>query len=199
MTRPMYADRSDDISEYSKAMAKCKGLLKNPTPNRCSHFARKGRDGKPEPDYADLDKVIDTIREAAAKCDLDWTHEFQPLGDRWVICLEIVHGESGQWRRSYLPFPTECQPMQQAGAATFFRRIMLCSAFGLAADRDDDGVTANDAAANHDAAKTLKLQKMVAEALSKAATDEAKQKVLARAQAKVDAGELDQTFVDSLA
>lgn len=199
MTRPLYADRSDEIGEYSKAMSKCKGMLKNPTPNRVSHFAKRGKDGKPEPDYADLDKVIDTIRDAATKCDLDWTIEYQPMGDRWAICLEIVHGESGQWRRSYLPFPVDCQPMQQVGASTFFRRLLLCSSFGLAADRDDDGQTANDAAANDSAAKSLKLQKMVAEAFAKADTDEAKKKVLARAQAKVDSGELAQSFVDSLA
>ena len=198
MTRPLYADRSEEIGALSAALAKCQRELRNPTPNRVSHFAKKGRDGKPEPDYADLDKIIDTIREPAAKNDLSYSFDYVPKGEGWVLCLELVHGESGQWKRSHLPFNTDARPMEQAVASTYFKRMLLCGAFCIAADRDDDGVIADNAHISAEADRTIRAKKMLTEKWAACQSDEDREKFRKGSAKTVSSGAVAQEWVDQL-
>lgn len=97
--------------------------------------------GKFAYDYADLESVWATCREALSTNGLA---VFQPPaaeGARVVLTTLLVHGESGQWMRSELEMIAQGGNAQAIGSAiSYARRYSLMGMLGLVAkDEDDDG------------------------------------------------------------
>lgn len=143
-TQSLWQEASEHLDQLFAAHATALGQMKN-APRTCvSHFAKKGPDGKPIPDYADLATVIDTIRAALAANGLSVTQTFMPFGDDGTLMLVTTLGhKSGQFQRSYLPMKGNVAPQQLASTATYLKRVALCAVVGIAADDDDDGQQAN--------------------------------------------------------
>lgn len=140
----VWAATSGEVNELSEAMALAFGQLTNVVRNKVSHFAKKGKDGTPIPDYADLASCFDCIRKAYSANGLSILQTFHPYGEDGTIYLvTTVRHKSGQFERSYLPMAGKIPPQELAKAATYLKRIALCAIVGIAADDDDDGEQAN--------------------------------------------------------
>lgn len=166
-TRSLWQEASESLDLLFAAHAAALGELKN-APRTCvSHFAKKGADGKPIPDYADLATVLDTVRTALSKNGLSVTQSFMPFGDdgTTMVLVTTMGHKSGQFQRSYVPMKCNVAPQQMAATATYLKRMALCALVGVAADDDDNGEQAEKghvtAAVNDESRIVLALQKKV--------------------------------------
>ena len=191
-------NRSEEIGEITKALAKVQAELKNPVPNRVSHFAKRGKDGKAQPDYADLDAVEDLIRKPCGKYDISHSCELEMVGDIPCVRLIVAHGESGQWRSSFLNVSPGLSPQEFMASMTYHRRCLLCAFFGIAADRDDDGTTAEAAHARNAAELASRTKKAMEKEWEKCKSDEDRDSWKKRAKKPVEAGVVTQEWVDEL-
>ena len=91
-TQSLWQEASEHLDMLFAAHSTAIGQLKN-APRTCvSHFAKKGPDGKPIPDYADLATVIDTARAALAANGLSVTQTFMPFGEDGTLMLVTTLG-----------------------------------------------------------------------------------------------------------
>ena len=144
-TQSLWQEASEHLDQLFKAHAKALGELRN-APRTCtSHFAKRGQDGKPIPDYADLATIFDTLRGPLASNGLSVTQTFMPYGDdgSTMMLVSTLGHASGQFQRSYLPMKGNVPPQTLASTATYLKRVALCALVGIAADNDDDGVQAS--------------------------------------------------------
>lgn len=198
-TQSLWQEASEHLDQLFLAHAKALGQLRN-APRTCvSHFAKRGKDGQPIPDYADLAGIFDTIRAALAANDLSVTQTFMPFGEDGTLMLVTTLGhKSGQFQRSYLPMKGNVQPQQLASSATYLKRIALCAIVGIAADSDDDGQQAN---VNHEEASAGDEQRWVT-AISKkiraADGKDARDAEIARARKGAREGKLSSASLQSL-
>jgi len=191
-------NRSEEIGEITKALAKVQAELKNPVPNRVSHFAKRGKDGKAQPDYADLDAVEDLLRGPCGKHGLSHSAELYREGDVRVLSLCVAHDESGQYRTTEVDVPNDVKPQEFMAALTYYRRGLLCAFFGIAADRDDDGTTAEAAHARNAAELASRTKKAMEKEWEKCKSDEDRDSWKKRAKKPVEAGVVTQEWVDEL-
>ena len=195
----LWVEASQTLDELFAAHAAACGQLRNAPRNCASHFAKKGQDGKPIPDYADLAIVWDTIRPALAANGLSITQSFMPHGtDGGMMLVTTLGHKSGQFQRSFLPLRGNVPPQQLAAAATYLKRVALCALVGIAADDDDDGVVANGAAAVAQVNNELLIVERAERALKDASTAEAKRKVLSHAERLVSDGTLPPSALERL-
>jgi hypothetical protein len=199
-TQSLWTEASEHLDQLFAAHAAALGQLKN-APRTCvSHFAKKGPDGKPIPDYADLATVFDTIRAALAANGLSVTQTFMPFGEdgSTLMLVTTLGHKSGQFQRSYLPMKANVPPQQLASTATYLKRVALCAVVGIAADDDDDGQQAN---ATH-ATATVSDEPRIVAALQKKlkAAKDAKGRAaeIARAQKGLSEGLLSQKSFDQI-
>lgn len=191
-------NRSEEIGEITKALAKVQAELKNPVPNRVSHFAKRGKNGVAEPDYADLDAIEDLLRGPCGKHGLSHNAELYREGNVRVLSLCVAHDESGQYRTTEVDVPNDVKPQEFMAALTYYRRGLLCAFFGIAADRDDDGTTAEAAAVRSQAERADKFKKAMVKAWEKCESDEDRENWKERAKAPVKEGLVSQQWVDEL-
>lgn len=129
---------SDTLGAIAPALAKAQAKLEH---------AAKGRDNEYfNSKYADLPKVIDTIKPVLAEHGLAIIQGFVPDETGVTIETRIIHS-SGEWISDEgLHLPAKKADAQAFGsAATYARRYALMALIGLAAD-DDDGNAAVAAA-----------------------------------------------------
>ena len=193
-----FRNRSDEIDQLTTALAKVQAELKNPVPNRVSHFAKRGKDGTAQPDYADLDAVEDLIRKPCGKYDISHDCELEMIGDIPCLRLVVAHGESGQWRSSYIHMSPQLRPQEFLATLTYYRRCLLCAFFGIAADRDDDGTTAEAAHARNAAELASRTKKAMEKAWAKCESDEDRDNWKERAKKPLAEGIVTQEWVDEL-
>lgn len=183
---------SDDMTELFAAHAAALGELRNAPHTAANHFAKKGKDGRPIANYADLATVLDTIRPVLAKHGLSVMQAFVERGDNggnWCLVTTLGH-KSGQYARSYLPMRADMEPQKFAGAATYYKRIALCAVLGIASEDDDDGEVAQQAASTTQAADSGQRESMAIKALNAAKTAADRAAIVAKAQGYVSAGTL---------
>ena len=199
-TQSLWTEASEHLDQLFAAHAAALGQLKN-APRTCvSHFAKKGPDGKPIPDYADLATVFDSIRAALAANGLSVTQTFMPFGEdgSTLMLVTTLGHKSGQFQRSYLPMKANVAPQQLASTATYLKRVALCAVVGIAADDDDDGQQAN---ATH-ATATVNDEPRIVAALQKKlkAAKDAKGRAaeIARAQKGLSEGLLSKKSFDQI-
>lgn len=98
--------------------------------------------------YANLESVIEALREPLAKGGLSYTQLSSPVemgeGFTWCAVTRIMH-TSGQWIEGYYPIicakPND--PQAFGAAYSYARRYALSAAFGVA-QVDDDAEAAMD-------------------------------------------------------
>lgn len=134
----------DTQAELSAALVAAQADLRAPIKNR--EVTVRSDKGNYKFKYATFDGIIeDVLRPALPKHGL-WFVQFVRDGQ---MVTRIIHA-SGQFLDAGVPMPGLPNEPQKAGSAlSYFKRYSLCSAFGLAAEEDDDG---NMASGNHYAA-----------------------------------------------
>lgn len=188
MDRPvLFGERSPSIGELTKAHSTALGQMRNAPRNQKGHYGR----------YADLGTIIDAIRKPFAENGLRFSQEFQPFGDQWVLVTELSH-VSGEWQRSALPINHKLKPQDFAAAATYMKRIALSAIAGIAAEDEDDGVSAQTSAMVSEVEDGMRYEKIIREKWMAADSDERRNEVIERAKKGVEKGMLRQEFVDSL-
>jgi hypothetical protein len=157
---------SPALDKLFEAKSKALGQLRNAPRTSKSHFGL----------YADLATVFDTIRKPLSDNGLDVIQCFVPYGEQYVMLVTTLGHNSGQFIRSFLPIKSNLPPQQLAATATYLKRVELAAIVGVAAEDEDDGETAQRAAAQQAATDTDRIEKAL---MSKAR--------VARDQAGIDA------------
>lgn len=115
----------------AKAQAKISGAVKE---SKNPHLNSK---------YANLESVIEALREAFAENGLAQVQHPGPVVDGKLSLVTLITHESGQWMRSYMTADTERNKqgnltLQELGKAiTYMRRYALSAAAGLTQIDDD--------------------------------------------------------------
>lgn len=189
----------EGTGKIAAALAKA---IPNVTPlvrNRSSHFARKGPDGRPVYDYADLAQCHKAASKALAEQGLVVVQTLtnNTEGDM-VLCTQLLHS-SGEWIESNMPIKASlANPQQVAAAITYARRTAYCAIVGMAADDDDDGTAAEETAARSTQEDSARVEKLAMDALMSAKDGPARAKVLALAEQRAGEGTLPKASLDRL-
>ena len=129
-------EMSEQINEVAKALAKAQGEMKSCVKDGISKFMAKGKEVVFE--YSTIDSVLSCAIDCLSKNELcvvqDLTH-----GDKGIFVETRLIHSSGQWF-SFGPFHMPCvmSAHEIAGATTYARRYTLCSAMGIAGEKDND-------------------------------------------------------------
>jgi len=127
------------IDKLAMALAKAQSEMTNP---KKTHTAT----GKSfSYHYADLAEIIDTVRPVLSKHGIAYVQVVRSNGKN-ILETRLIH-ESGQFLDSTYPLPETLMDAQAMGSAiTYARRYSLCAILGIAAEDDEDGLAATEAA-----------------------------------------------------
>jgi len=93
--------------------------------------------------YASLNAYIDASEEHLLENGLILVQAGNGSYSQPLIVATLIHPESGQWLKSYLPILNPKQDSQGLGASvTYMRRYSIATLLGLVSE-DDDGETAS--------------------------------------------------------
>jgi hypothetical protein len=96
--------------------------------------------GKQPAKYADLDSVVESVREPLTANGISWRHEMKNEDGGWVMVTVLDHGTSGTSIECPVPLFVDRQNMHGLKSAiTYAKRIGLESVTGQAPGDDDDG------------------------------------------------------------
>lgn len=187
-------------AKLAEALAKAIPNMEPLVRNRSSHFAKKGPDGKPVKDYADLAQCHKAAGRALAEQGLVVVQTLTNNTDGdIVLCTQLLHS-SGEFVDSNLPIKAStADPQRLAAAITYARRSAYCALVGLAADDDDDGTTAEDLAKEQAAASEKRIVDMAIKSLNDAADPERRKAILERVADHVKAGTVRKSAYEELA
>jgi hypothetical protein len=189
----------EGTGKIASALAKAIPNIAPLVRNRSSHFARKGPDGKPVCDYADLAQCHKAASRALAEQSLVVVQTLTNNTEgEMVLCTQLLHA-SGEWIESNMPIKASlANPQQVAAAITYARRTAYCAIVGMAADDDDDGSTAEETAARAAPEDYARVEKMAMDALVAAKDGAARAKVLAHAEQRAGEGTFPKAALDRL-
>ena len=134
-------NKSDEINEIVKALAKVQSEIQNPKKDANNPFFKSK--------YSTLDNVIDAYKDLCSKNDLivleNPVSKVDENGKVLVgIEVQIMHA-SGQFLSfdPYLLSPVKNDPQGIGSGVTYARRYTLSSVFNIASEEDDDGNSAS--------------------------------------------------------
>lgn len=171
---------SKELDKLFEAKAKALGALKNAPRTSKSHYGM----------YADLATVLDTIRKPLSDNGLAVTQSFAPYDEQHFVLITTLGHSSGQFIRSFLPVKSSLQPQALAATATYLKRVELAAIVGVAAEDEDDGETAQRAAAVAAVADEPRIEKALVAKVRSAANAGAVDAVVAQSERGVEAGQL---------
>jgi hypothetical protein len=187
-------------AKLAEALAKSIPNMEPLVRNRSSHFAKKGPDGKPVKDYADLAQCHKAASRALAEHGLVVVQTLTNNTDGdIVLCTQLLHS-SGEFIDSNLPIKAStADPQRLAAAITYARRAAYCALVGLAADDDDDGTTAEELAKEQAASGEKRIVDMAIKSLNDAADPERRKAILDRVAEHVKSGTVRKSAYEDLA
>lgn len=139
---------SEQIGEFSAALAAAQAELKNPLKNReVTVTPRKRQDGSQPPPYkfkyATFDAILEMARPILGKHSIAIVQTVANQGDVIMVTTRLMHS-SGQWVEDVIGGKVENVGLQGMGAAiSYLKRYALTAMLGVAADDDDDGNSAD--------------------------------------------------------
>jgi hypothetical protein len=186
-------------AKLAAALAKSIPNMEPLVRNRSSHFAKKGADGKPVKDYADLAQCHKAASRALAEQGLVVVQTLTNNTDgEIVLCTQLLHS-SGEFIDSNLPIKASTtDPQRLAAAITYARRAAYCALIGLAADDDDDGTTAEELAKEQAASSEKRIVDLAIKSLNDAADPERRRVILERVAEHVKSGSVRKSAYDEL-
>lgn len=180
----IYQDRCPEgTAKLAGALAKAIPNMQPLVRNCISHYAKKGPDGKPQPDYADLAACHKSAAKALADQGLVVIQTVAIVENgETVLNTQLMHS-SGEWVSSVLPVRAPSNdPQKMAAAITYARRTAYCAIVGLAADDDDDGAQAQVAAGRANVEEEARVEKLLMKRLEAAKTKEEREEVASTAR-----------------
>lgn len=146
--------QTENIGDLAKALAATQAEMSAPKKAHVGKIKGTTKDGRTyeyEYRYADLADVIE-CRKVGAKHGLAITQGMETKDGYFALTTMLMH-TSGQWKSWDCPIPGGLAPQQLGSFLTYMRRYSESGAWGIAAEDDDDGKAANDAAGNGKAEK----------------------------------------------
>lgn len=132
---------SESQAELSASLVAALSDLRNPTKDSKGQVR-----GNPNYRYLSLPALCEHVRAAFGGTGLAFSQEVVSDAGGVGVITRIVHS-SGEWLESGpLTLPAVGSPQDIGSAITYARRYALAAVVGLAADEDDDGKKASDAA-----------------------------------------------------
>jgi len=196
----VYQDRCPEgTAKLAAALAKAIPNMQPLVRNCISHYAKKGPDGKLQPDYADLAQCHKSTAKALAEQGLV-VIQTMTLGDGGdtILNTQMLHS-SGEWLSSVLPVRApNNDPQKLSAAVTYARRTAYCAIVGIAADDDDNGTGAQAAAVTAVAEDSERIAKLLSKKMADAPTPDARAEVLAQAVRGVGTGAISNDVVQRL-
>lgn len=175
-------------SKLAEAFAKAQGQFKTPRLNREATIKNASGAVLYTTRYADIQECIDCIKKPLSDNGLSFVQTVEFLvspKEMWVLKLMLLHS-SGDSVQSILPLNVTLSAQQLGGILTYYKRYQISAFFGLAADYDDDGNTAEGKGHivdDQDAARKKKAAEMTAAAAAekKRLADEAHKQAQSKA------------------
>ena len=137
----MILNKSDEINEIVKALAKVQSEIQNPKKDANNPYFKSK--------YSTLDNVIDAYKDLCSKNDLIvLENPVSKVGENGKVLVgievQIMH-TSGQFLSfdPYLLSPVKNDPQGIGSGVTYARRYTLSSVFNIASEEDDDGNSAS--------------------------------------------------------
>ncbi|WP_290439936.1 ERF family protein [Vagococcus lutrae] len=137
---------SEGVDELFNGMFLLKSKLKQPKFDSSVDYRTKKGD-RTKFEYATLKAIEEAIRKAAQTSESGIDFQQEVINENNNLSVNtIIYHKSGQWvLHGPFTFPTSGQNPQGLGSlSTYARRYALSAAFGIAADKDDDGQAANE-------------------------------------------------------
>lgn len=188
-------EQSATLGELFAALAKAKL-----EPDWCAQIEKNAR--AQYGGFVNMAGLIGSTEAALSKHSLVVNQTFHYDTEPLLLVTELGHGGSGQFIRSILPIPKVPKVQDQKSVITYMRRAGYEALLGLApADpkADDDGDAANAAQSPaHDPSEWRRLELVAKQKIGAARTKDELLSLVARVQAKFEAGELPQPAVDRL-
>lgn len=145
--------RSDDISDISKALAEAQAEMKNPSFDAQNpHFKNK---------FASLAAVRNAVVPSLSSHGIAMTQELITTEQGGIGCLTHLFHSTGQWM-TFGPFvmiPTKSDPQGFGSAGTYCKRYALMAVAGIVGDEDDDAESATVRMSPQKRTKTIKALK----------------------------------------
>ena len=126
-------NKSESISELSKALAKFQENVKQPLKDKNNPFFKSK--------YVPLENVVEAITQEAPKHGLSFVQwALNDESGRVGVATMLMH-ESGEWIEfDSVHMKADKETAQGAGALiTYLKRYALSAVFGITSDQDDDG------------------------------------------------------------
>ena len=196
----VYQDRCPEgTAKLAGALAKAIPNMQPLVRNCVSHFAKKGPDGKMQPDYADLAACHKSAAKALADQGLVVIQTVAIIDSgETVLNTQLMHS-SGEWVSSVLPVKaSSADPQKMAAAITYARRTAYCAIVGLAADDDDNGSQAQAAAIKSSTDDEVRVEKLLMKRLDVAKTPAEREDVVATAKRGQASGHLSEAAVSRI-
>ena len=126
-------EKSETLTEFSKAFAKTQQEMKQPLKDANNPFFKSK--------YVPLENVVEAITESASKNGISFT-QFPSSDEAGNVTVgTLVMHSSGEWIE-YDPIkmkPVKNDPQSIGSAITYAKRYALSAIFGITSDPDDDG------------------------------------------------------------
>jgi len=140
------SDTNGTIAELAAALAKAQGAF---TPVTKSKTAQVRSDkGNYSYTYSTLDELIAATRPALSANGLACIQHARTDGQRVVVVTELLHTSGQRLAFPEISLPAGGTPQAVGSALTYARRYSLSASLGVAAEEDDDGRAAQDAASS---------------------------------------------------
>jgi hypothetical protein len=147
--------------------------------------------------YAPLDSIYDATVTANAKHGVVVTSAPMVIGDEEYLVTTARH-DSGQFIRAMTKIAADPhKPQAYLAYCTYMKRCHVASLCGVAADTDDDGTGATEAA-RPSAANAIRLEQMAGQKLNAVNSDRERDEVIARVAMRVGKGEMTEEQMDRL-
>jgi hypothetical protein len=143
--------QSESIAKLAEALSKAQGEMKAPAKTKTMKIPGRG-----DYRYADLADVIES-RKVGAKHGLAITQGMEMSEDGLSLTTTLMH-LSGEWKSWACPIPAGLKPQELGSYLTYMRRYSECGAWGIAAEDDDDGATAQQGTPAPQAQRTVQPQ-----------------------------------------
>jgi hypothetical protein len=131
----LYVERSKDTGKLFSALAIASGQFEEPKKSRRGQYGN----------YADLASLRRATKTALAANNLALIQTYHLQGDEMVLNTTLCHA-SGEYISSQIPIKQSTNPQQTTSYATYMRRMAYASILSVAAEDEDDGEGASDAA-----------------------------------------------------
>ena len=175
----LYVERSRECGKLFTALASAHAKFEIPRKNRRGQYG----------EYADLVALQQATKAGLAANQLFVCQTYHTAGEELILNTTLAHG-SGEYISSQVPIKQSQNPQHTTAYATYMRRLAYSAILSLAADDDQDGESASDAATTAESESQESLLKRAMKSIQTADNIAALNTLMGKVRASISAGNL---------